>query len=373
MSSSDFDSEDQNLSEIVKKATKDLLPKQSRARRSSRSKETSIRAVSKNGNCNIFPTKVPKNRFIRDIFTTLVDLQWRWTTVIFALGFFISWFIFGVAWWIIALLHGDLEEDHLPMNQAAANFTPCVLEVYGLMSCFLFSVETQHTTGYGQRTPTEECFEGVLLMCIQNIVGLIIEAFLVGIIFAKMTRPKLRTKTLTFSKCAVICQRDGILCLMFRIGDMRKRSKIIEAKIKAQLIRHRTTKEGETINYHQTRLYVSADECEGDVFFIWPMCVVHKINKKSPLYHLSPQDLNKENFEIIVTLEGTIESTDQKTQARSSYLSNEIKWGYTFEPVVKIDKIKRGYKVNYEAFDSTVAIKTPLCSADELAKFSNMQ
>lgn len=59
-----------------------------------------------------------------------------------------------------------------------------------------------------------------------------------------MTRPKLRTQTLQFSKHAVICQRDGQLCLMFRVGDMRK-SHIIGASIRAQLIRAKKTKEGE--------------------------------------------------------------------------------------------------------------------------------
>ncbi|XP_018564209.1 ATP-sensitive inward rectifier potassium channel 12-like [Anoplophora glabripennis] len=326
----------------------------------------SIRAVSKNGECNIFPTRVPKKQFIRDIFTTLLDLKWRWTLTVLTLGFFVSWFLFGIAWWLVAFFHGDLEEAHLPMNQAASNFTPCVLEIYGFMSCFLFSVETQHTTGYGQRTPTEECFEGVLLMCIQNIVGLVIEAFLVGIFFAKITRPKLRTQTLRFSRYAVICQRDGVLCLMFRVGDMRKKSRIIETKIKAQLIRPRKTKEGETLNNFQTKLFVSADECDGDLFFIWPMCIVHKIDKKSPLYHLSAQDLQKEKFEIVVTLEGTIESTDQKTQARSSYLSSEVFWGHRFEPVVVQDEYMRGYKIDYGVFDKIVAVDTPLCAAAEL-------
>ncbi|KAJ8976449.1 hypothetical protein NQ317_000190 [Molorchus minor] len=79
-------------------------------------------------------------------------------------------------------------------------------------------LETQHTTGYGQRTPSEECYDAIILMCIQNITGLIIEAFLVGIVFAKMTRPKLRTQTLKFSKYAVIHMFDNTLCISFRAG-----------------------------------------------------------------------------------------------------------------------------------------------------------
>lgn len=45
---------------------------------------------------------------------------------------------------------------------------------------------------------------------------------MVGVVFSKISRPKKRTQTLMFSKYAVICQRDGQLCLMLRVGDMRK-------------------------------------------------------------------------------------------------------------------------------------------------------
>jgi potassium inwardly-rectifying channel subfamily J, other len=83
-----------------------------------------------------------------------------------------------------------------------------------------------------------------------------IQAFMVGIVFAKLSRPKKRTQTLLFSRNAVICQRDGQLCLIFRVGDMR-RSHIIEAHVRAQVIKQRITKEGEAIQFYQHELKVS--------------------------------------------------------------------------------------------------------------------
>ena len=73
---------------------------------------------------------------------------------------------------------------------------------------------------------------------------------------------------------------------------------------------------------------------ETDIFFIWPMTIVHKITPESPLYNISASDLLKEKFEIVVILEGTIESTSMTTQARSSYLPSEILWGHRFEPLM---------------------------------------
>lgn len=134
---------------------------------------------------------------------------------------------------------------------------PCVTEIYGLTSAFLFSIETQTTIGnkdifisksqlsilyqpipegYGIRVITEECPEAIFVLCWQSLVGGIIRAFSVGIVFAKLTRPKKRAQTLLFSRNAVISHRDGVPCLMFRVGDMRK-SHIIEAHVRAQLIR----------------------------------------------------------------------------------------------------------------------------------------
>lgn len=127
---------------------------------------------------------------------------------------------------------------------------------------------------------------------------------MVGIVFAKMTRPKHRTQTLLFSKYAVICQRDGELCLMFRVGDMRK-SHIIGANVRAQLIRTKTTKEGEVMSQYQTELSVGSDGCANDLFFIWPLIVSHKIDENSPLYNTSASDMIHERFEIVVILEGT--------------------------------------------------------------------
>lgn len=46
------------------------------------------------------------------------------------------------------------------------------------------------------------------------------QALMTGLVFAKLSRPKKRAETLLFSKTALICKRDGQMCLVFRVGDM---------------------------------------------------------------------------------------------------------------------------------------------------------
>lgn len=77
---------------------------------------------------------------------------------------------------------------------------------------------------------TDECPEAMVTVCLQSILGMMIQAFMTGFVFAKLARPKKRAETLLFSKSGVICMRDGRLCFLFRVGDMRK-SHIVEAHV----------------------------------------------------------------------------------------------------------------------------------------------
>ncbi|KAK0085386.1 hypothetical protein PV325_005296 [Microctonus aethiopoides] len=328
------------------------------------------RVVFKHGDCNVVQGNVAKRRrrYLQDIFTTLVDAQWRWTLLVFSMNFMLSWLGFAIVWWVIVYAHGDLDPRNYSSNKT---FTPCVEDIHGFTSCFLFSVETQHTIGYGSKHTTEECPEAIVVMCIQSMTGVILQAFMVGIVFAKLSRPKKRTQTLLFSRNAVICQRDGQPCLMFRVGDMRK-SHIIEAHIRAQMIKRKVTREGELLPFFQTELKVGGDGEEDKIFFIWPTTIVHKIDQNSPLYHLSASDMLRERFEIIVMLEGVIESTGMTTQARSSYLPAEILWGHRFEHIITFRKETGEYEVNYTLFNNTYEVDTPLCSAAQLDEVKDL-
>lgn len=69
------------------------------------------RVVLKNGAINVNKENVERRhqRYLQDTFTTMVDIQWRWNLLVFALGFILSWLGFAVVWWVICIAHGDLE------------------------------------------------------------------------------------------------------------------------------------------------------------------------------------------------------------------------------------------------------------------------
>ena len=53
---------------------------------------------------------------------------------------------------------------------------------------------------YGSRVPTEHCGLAVVAMSAQSIVGVVIQACMAGIVFAKFTKPTNRAETILFSK-----------------------------------------------------------------------------------------------------------------------------------------------------------------------------
>lgn len=222
-------------------------------------------------------------------------------------------------------IHGDIEHYNEP------EWKPCITNINTFSAAFLFSVETQHTTGYGFHEITDECTSAILLMCIQSIVGIIVEGVMVGLVFVKIARAKKRSGTIMFSKNAVICLRDGVLTLMFRVADMRK-SNLLEAQIRAQIVRKRVTAEGEVIPDHREELEIGGDgERKNKVLLFWPTNVIHKITEHSPLRNIKEEDLKNDSaFEIIVVLDGIVESTGLNVQVRSSYLPSEVKWSCSF-------------------------------------------
>ncbi|XP_077382236.1 ATP-sensitive inward rectifier potassium channel 14 [Festucalex cinctus] len=342
------------------------------------------RFVGKDGRCNVTFVNMSERgqRYLSDLFTTCVDIRWRWMLVIFTLSFLLSWLLFGFAFWLIASAHGDLAVRLVPIagnsapggagpggeaTAAAAAEEPCFLQVNSFMAAFLFSLETQTSIGYGFRSVTEECPLAVAAVVLQCIVGCIIDAFIIGAVMAKIAKPKKRNETLVFSETAVVALRDGKLCMMWRVGNLRK-SHLVEAHVRAQLLKSRVTPEGEFLPLDNLDINVGFDTGTDRIFLVSPVTIVHEINDESPFFEMDRKSLESDTeLEVVVILEGMVEATAMTTQCRSSYLASEIQWGFRFEPVLFVKK--DCYEVDYSFFHRTYEIpNTPLCSAKELAE-----
>ncbi|XP_053326729.1 G protein-activated inward rectifier potassium channel 1 [Spea bombifrons] len=316
------------------------------------------RFVEKNGRCNVQHGNLGSetSRYLSDLFTTLVDLKWRWNLFIFILTYTVAWLFMASMWWVIAYIRGDLNKAH------DVNYTPCVANVYNFPSAFLFFIETEATIGYGFRYITDKCPEGIILFLFQSILGSIVDAFLIGCMFIKMSQPKKRAETLMFSEHAVISMRDGKLTLMFRVGNLRN-SHMVSAQIRCKLLKSRQTPEGEFLPLDQLELDVGFSTGADQLFLVSPLTICHMIDSKSPFYEISQRSMQTEQFEIVVILEGIVETTGMTCQARTSYTEDEVLWGHRFYPVISLEE--GFFKVDYSQFHATFEVPTAPYSVKE--------
>ena len=148
-------------------------------------------------------------------------------------------------------------------------------------------------SGYGYRQTTTNCSEAMIVVSLQAVLGCIIQAFMVGLVFSKLSRPRNRSKTIIFSNQATITMRNRRLCLIIRIGDLRDDNFILGTQISAKLLRRRISVEGE-VYQDMENISVSPETTnESCIFFVWPLDIVHVIDHTSPFYNLTADDLSR--------------------------------------------------------------------------------
>ncbi|XP_066507533.1 ATP-sensitive inward rectifier potassium channel 1b [Hoplias malabaricus] len=322
------------------------------------------RLVTKDGHCNIqFGNVKYRSHFayLIDFWTTFVEIRWRFVIFSFVAAFTGSWFIFGLLWYSIAKSNGDLD--------ALDGHTKCIDNVHGLTTAFLYSLETQTTIGYGGRALTGHCVGTVVLLVVQSLMGAIINCFMCGLILAKISLPKKRAKTITFSDTAVICLKKGSLCLQIRVANLRK-TLLIGSQIYGKLLRTTITPEGEPIILDQLNIDFLVDAGKDNLFFVCPLTLYHVIDSSSPFAEMAADTLQQQEFELVVFLDGVAESTSSSCQVRTSFIPREIQWGYSFLPVVSRTKGGK-YRVDFSNFSKTVPVATPHCACCFLNEYNS--
>ncbi|XP_056415633.1 ATP-sensitive inward rectifier potassium channel 15 [Hyla sarda] len=303
------------------------------------------RVISKNGHSNVKIDKVDGVFFLylQDLWTTVIDMKWRYKLTLFAATFFLTWCFFGLIYFVIAFVHGDVRRD------PTSNHTPCVMNVDSFTGAFLFSLESQTTIGYGFRFITEECPMAIILLVVQLVLTTLIEIFITGTFLAKIARPKKRAETIKFSNKAVITKHNGNMCLVVQVANMRK-SLLIQCQLYGKLLHAYETKEGEKILLKQANMSFHVDSSSESPFLILPLTFYHVLDENSPLRDLTPENIKSKEFELVVLLNATVESTSTVCQSRTSYLPDEIYWGYEFVPVVSLSPQGK-YVADFSNFD----------------------
>lgn len=192
---------------------------------------------------------------------------------------------------------------------------------------FFFSVQTFATIGYGSIIANGVA--GNMVVTIEALIGLLAQALITGLLFARFARP---TMSLQFSSMAVIAPFNGGRALMFRIAN-RRRNELIE--MQAQLTLAMLDRTSASAGRRYFGLPLDRDAVN---FFPLAWTLVHPITPASPLWGLTTEDLEARDAEVLALLHGTDETFATRVSTRRSYRFDEIVWGAKFRSIFDLTR-----------------------------------
>lgn len=186
---------------------------------------------------------------------------------------------------------------------------------------FFFSSQTLTTVGYGRVSPV-----GLLTNAIaafEALIGILTLAIITGTLYGRFVRPRAYIR---FSHFALVDFSGKHPVLTFRLVA-NKKARIYELKMRVSVaLRDATAENG----YRFVPLSLREDAFNA-LYLSWT--VVHVLTPESPLYGLSEADYNTLGIELLVHLNAFDEHFSSSVIARTSYVSSEIIYGASFEPM----------------------------------------
>jgi inward rectifier potassium channel len=197
-----------------------------------------------------------------------------------------------------------------------------------LFDAFCFSVQTMGTVGYGAMYPTSRSAN--LLVAAESVTSLLFTAVATGLVFAKFSRS---TARMAFARHPVIGPMNGTPTLMLRVGNERG-NQILEATIRVAFVRTERLAEGTTFyRMYDLRL---ARERSPAMSRSWT--VLHTVSDDSPFAGATPESLERDEVELLVTVVGVDDTSLQPVHARQRYTAGEIVWGARHADIITEDE-----------------------------------
>ena len=211
---------------------------------------------------------------------------------------------------------------------------------------FFFSVQTMGTIGYGVLYPKSEAAQA--LVTSEVIVGVSLVALTTGILFAKFSVPRSRMQ---FAESATISPVNGVPTLMFRLGNERA-SAIIEATVRVVMLCTERTAEG--VTYYRMHDLALLRERSPAISRSWT--VMHRIDDSSLLAGATPESLERDEVEFILTVVGIDETSAQNVSARHTYDHSQVHWGARHADMLS-ERPDGGLTLDMKEFHRVVATK----------------
>lgn len=207
---------------------------------------------------------------------------------------------------------------------------------------FFFSVETLATVGYGHMYP--DSLYGHIIATLEIITGMFGMAVVTGLIFVRFSRP---TARIMFSKSVVVAPFDGVPTLMLRVGNLRHHA-MVEAEFRVMLIRNEPTIEEPDVR----RFYTLKLHFDRLIAFPAALTIRHRIDEGSPLFGMTPQDLEKNDTRLLASIVCVDTVIPAPIQSQIDYNYDEILWNRRFAEIYTEHGNGR-FSVDYGRFHET--------------------
>jgi inward rectifier potassium channel len=232
----------------------------------------------------------------------------------------IQWWQFFLATALLYLtVNAAFAAAYLACGPDALGSNTVGMEHHTYLRAFFFSVQTLSTIGYGQVVPIGTPANA--LVTLESLIGLLGFAIVTGLLFARFSRP---TAKMLFSRHALIAPYQNMTALEFRVANARS-NELIEVSGKVLLSRFEEVEGVRTRRYYTLEL-----ERPGVTFLPLTWTVVHPIDGRSPLYLETPESFRNSQSEFLVLLSAFDETFSTTVQTRTSYIPDEVLWGYRF-------------------------------------------
>ncbi len=215
------------------------------------------------------------------------------------------------------------------------------------LKAFFFSIHTSATIGYGSTVPVG--LPTNILVALESVVSLLGLALVTGLVFARFSRP---VADILFSQNAVMSWMGDLRAFQFRIINTRN-NQIIDLHVRLLVSRFESNASGNAVR----RYYPLNLERESVVFFPLSWTIVHVIDRNSPLYGVTEEQLCASGAEFLILLTGVDETFSQVVNARSSYRANEVIWDAKFTDIFVYDPEGRTAGIDMKRFHDTTPFK----------------
>ena len=229
------------------------------------------------------------------------------------------WQFFGIAALLYLAVSALFASAYLACGPGSLGSNTAGMEHHTYLRAFFFSVQTLSTIGYGQVVPIGTAANAVVT--VESLVGLFGFAIVTGLLFARFSRP---TAKMLFSRHAVIAPYQNGTAFEFRVANARS-NELIEVSAKVLVSRFEEVDGLRTRRYYPLQL-----ERSSVVFLPLTWTVVHPIDPSSPLYGETEQSLRASQTEFLVLLSGFDETFSATVHTRTSFVPNEVRWGFRF-------------------------------------------